>query len=113
MSGTIIEIRRHPGFRKDKRRIATLPQGRSRSRGLDPQIARIMALLDELDGLKGGPEEVPAWLVAEAQARLRRARDTLQPAAAYVGGVPNDSDPQPQVDREILERMYRSLDPQR
>ena len=97
MSGTIIEIRRHRGFR---------PAKAARQHSLEQQIARITALLDELDELNGGGEAVPAWLAGQAEATLSRARLSLRPAA-------DESDPQPQVDREALERMYRSLEPPR
>jgi hypothetical protein len=117
MSGTIIEFRRHPGFGKDRRRPRPLQQGRGRERRLMQQIARIAALLDELDDLNGGHDGghkgIPLWLVAQARAGLGRVRNGLQPAPEYRGGLPDESDPQPLIDREVLERMYRSLDPQR
>jgi hypothetical protein len=114
MSGTIIEFRRNRGFGKLRRTGKAWPDSRDQQRQLEQQIARITALLDELEDLNGSAEEkVPVWLVAEAQAGLRRARNNLQPAPEHLRGISDEPDPQPQIDREILERMYRSLDPQR
>lgn len=113
MSGTVIEIRRHRGFGKGRRTGEGLPHGRGRRHRLEQQIARIAALLDELDDVNGGAQEVPAWLVAEAQAGLRRARNKLESAPQHLRGAPDEADPQPQIDRDVLERLYRSLDPQR
>ena len=81
-------------------------RGRSvgRRARLEQQIARITALLEELEGI--GANDVPLALVARAQADLRRARDVLRPAQPGL-------EPQPEVDREAVERMYRSLEPER
>jgi hypothetical protein len=89
--------------------------GRSADRQarLERQIARITALLEELEDLSGGAQPVPLSLVAQAQAGLRQAREFLLPAPGQPYGVQNDPDPQPEVDREVLERMYRCLDRQR
>ena len=71
---------------------------------LEQQVARITALLEELEGL--GAEDVPLALVARAHAGLQKARDLLRPAQPEL-------ESQPEVDREAVERMYRSLEPER
>ena len=71
---------------------------------LEQQIARITALLEELEGM--GADHVAPALVARAQAGLRKAREVVQPAQLEL-------EPQPEVDREAVERMYRSLEPER
>ena len=78
---------------------------------LERQIARITALLEELqDMVRRRGRAVVAG--AQAQAGLRKAGEFLRGAGQPHGdqGEPN---PQPDVDREVLERMYRSLDRQR
>ena len=98
MSGIIIEFHR---------------RGADRHARLEQQIARIAALLDELEEMNCSAGHVPVSLVAQAQAGLRRAREFLAPAPGQPPGIRGEPDPQPDVDREILERMYRSLEPQR
>jgi hypothetical protein len=98
MSGTIIDF-----------------HGRSADRQarLEQQIARITALLEELEDMNCGAQHVPLSLVAQAQAGLRQASGFLLPAPGHPHGVQGEPDPQPEVDREVLERMYRALDRQR
>jgi hypothetical protein len=86
-------------------------QGRGPNRArpgkqIERQVARINALLDELEGLTGGAGQVPPSLLARAHAAVGEARIWLRP-------VPGEPDPQPEVDREAIERMYRSLEPER
>ena len=80
--------------------------GRSTDRRVQiaQQIARITALLEELEGMCA--DDLPLALVARVQAGLRRARDVVRPARLEL-------EPQPEVDRDAVERMYRSLDPER
>jgi len=80
---------------------------------LERQIARITALLEELEDMNCGAQDVPSSLVAQAQAGLRKAGEFLRPAPGQPHGDQGEPNPQPDVDREVLERMYRSLDRQR
>jgi hypothetical protein len=98
MSGIIIELHE---------RIA------DRQARLERRIARIMALIEELEDMSCGDQHVPLSLVAQAQAGLRQARALLLPAPGQPHGVQGEPDPQPDVDREVLERMYRCLDRKR
>jgi len=113
MSGTIIELRRRRRLGRGRLAREPLPHGGSRQTRLEQQIARITALLEELEDLDLGAQEVPLSLVAQAQAGIRKARDILRPAPEQPHGVQDDPDPQPSIDREVLERMYRALDPHR
>jgi len=81
-------------------------RGTDRRARLEQQVARITALLDELEGMTGGAESVPVSLLARAQGAVGEARAWLRPA-------PGEPDPQPEVDREAVEQMYRSLEPER
>jgi len=88
--------------------------GRSADRQarIERQIARITALLEELEDMSCGAQPVPLSLVAQAQAGLRKAGEFVRLAPGQPHGVQGEPDPQPDVDREVLERMYRCLDRQ-
>src|SRR5262245_47020092 len=98
MSGTIIKF---PGIEIPGVELS------GRKARLRQQVARIEALLDELEDIKEGAEAVPLSLIAEAQtaisSRLGRASDAVLHAP--------EPDPQPDVDRALLERLYGTLDP--
>ena len=110
MSGTIIEFWRHRGLGRGRLGTRPLPYGGSRQSRLEQQMAQISTLLEELEGMDLGSENVPLSLIAQAQAGIRKARDILRPALEQPHGVQDDPDPQPCIDREVLERMYRALD---
>lgn len=83
------------------------PDRRARpGKQIEQQVARITAMLEELEGMTGGAGHVPPALLARAHAAVGEARAWLRPAAG-------EADPQPEVDREAVERMYRSLEPER
>ncbi len=91
MAGKIVELQEHRRLRRarpDQRQIE-----------LVQQLKRIKCLLDELEEMTDGI--LPLLLLH------------LPPsgsAGAVNIGPAGDGDPQPHVDREILERMYRDLD---
>jgi hypothetical protein len=62
---------------------------------------RIEALLGEIEALSHGAEDVPASL-------LDRAHRVLE-ACALRKTDDEGSDPQPEVDGDMMDRMYRSL----
>ena len=113
MSGTIIEFWRHRGLGRGRLGAGARPYGGSRQSRLEQQMAQISTLLDELEGMDPGSENVPLSLIAQAQAGIRKARDILRPASGQPHAVQDEADPQPHIDREVLERMYRALDRQR
>ena len=86
------------------------------TRILKLQVARIAQLLDELEELARTADNFPPAIVGQANAGIERARRTLQPCSESErsAGRENDieDDPQPDVDGEMLERMYRKLNPE-
>ena len=103
MSGTIIEFRRYKNLRsRGAGARAPLPYSQNRQARLDQQIARIEALLDEL-------EEIGRGATDGAKTRDIGSRDILAPRPRHPAHVQAEPDLQPQVDRRILDRMYRLL----
>jgi hypothetical protein len=106
-----------PGDRSRAFRSADLTRSRQRGRKQRPQlklqIGRITALLEELEGMTGHPSEVPSAMLAQARAVVCKAeqklglRDTAQPATPI---LEEEGDPQPHVDREVLERLFQPRD---
>jgi hypothetical protein len=85
------------------------------TRILKLQVARIAQLLDELEELAWTSDNFPPAIVGQAHAGIERARRILQRCSGSErnAGRENDieGDPQPDVDGEMLERMYRELNP--
>lgn len=111
MSGEIIDFRSLHEQRRAKlyRRqpVPRAPAGRPMA--LADQIDRIMGLLRELEALTRHSRDLPSTLRLRARASIDLASGVLD----AVRGEPEENgadDPQPEVDREILERMYRDLD---
>jgi hypothetical protein len=71
-------------------------------------IARISALLEELEDLIGSAD-------GRSSPHLLQARSTIEQTRRILPSRPeateSDDDPQPDVDRSLLERMYRDLNP--
>ena len=84
-----------------------------RKRVLRLQVARIGRLLDELEELTRTSEGHRLGLVGQSRAGVKEARKILQqwPEAERNAQRSSDSegDPQPEVDGEMLDRMYQSL----
>ena len=68
---------------------------------------RIEELLGEIEELSHGAEDVPASLLAATFATLDRAHRVLKDARRMADD--DSGDPQPEVDVDMLDRMYRSL----
>lgn len=106
MSGKIIAFRSHQNLKRaNLYRRQSVPRGLTREVRLKLQIARISALLGELEELTGtsiGTGTSPP-LVVHARATLERATRHLETS--------DEGEPQPDVDRALLERMYRDLNP--
>jgi hypothetical protein len=79
------------------------------------QVARIAQLLDELEELARTSDNFPPAIVGQAHAGIERARRILQPCSGSERNAGREDDiegdPQPDVDGEMLERMYRELNP--
>jgi hypothetical protein len=120
MSGEIIDFRSLREQRRAKlyrqQAVPRAPAGEAilgeklaRLSTLDEQIDRIAGLLGELETLTRDARDLPSMLRGRARASVELASGVLQ--AVRGGAEENDTDdPQPEVDREVLERMYRDLD---
>jgi hypothetical protein len=90
------------------------PAGRN-TRILKLQVARIARLLDELEEFARTSDCFPPTIAGQTRAGVERARGILQPFSGserYAGTEDDiEGDPQPDVDGEMLERMYRNLNP--
>ena len=85
-------------------KIIEFPSRRDTNRA-SLQIARISALLEELEDLIGDADDRSSPDLLQARSIVELARRMLTPH------TDNDGDPQPDVDRSLLERMYRDLNP--
>ena len=89
------------------------PAGRN-TRILKLQIARIAKLLDELEQF-ARTTDLPPTIAGQTHAGIERGRIILQPFSGCEreAGREDDieGDPQPHIDDEMLERMYRELNP--
>jgi len=85
------------------------------TRILKLQIARIAKLLDELEQFARTTENLPPTIAGQTHAGIEGARIILQPFSGCEreAGCEDDieGDPQPDIDGEMLERMYRALNP--
>jgi len=76
------------------------------------RVARIARLLTELEELTRLPRNVPLTTLDQARAGLEKARRVVRPWTAAIRQQLQDdpeSDPQPDLDDERIERMYREL----
>ena len=87
-----------------------------KARRLERQVARISDLLNELEELEvlaRTANDVPAAALKEARVGIERARAILRPLQASACKADDiEGDPQPKLNHEELERMYRALHPE-
>src|SRR4051812_26546953 len=111
MTAELIQFERHRDFRRGQL-YRQQPVPRVPSPGAEPsspvelQVARIARLLTELEHLPRDWDDVPATTMNQARLGLERARRVIRPWRA-IDEV--EGDPQPEVDDERLERMYRDI----
>ncbi len=98
MSGQIIRFQAH--------RRNQLPPAQRPGLRIEQQIARIADLVDELEGLTRTAREVSPGVIAKARVTMDKARRLV-----VTLGLDEEGDPQPEVDRTVLERLYRGLTP--
>lgn len=83
--------------------------------GPAPLTERIAALLGEIEGLSRRSDDVPAALLIQTRATLERARCILKTCAQLAKTAAADeerqgeADPQPEVDNDVLDPMYRKI----
>lgn len=86
------------------------------SQRIERHIARIARLLEELEELADMSRNVSPSVLRQARVHLRKARKFLEPwpSEPCVSDCDEaDGDPQPVIDNEMLEQMYRELNPDR
>jgi hypothetical protein len=108
MSGKIIEFPSRDINRASLYRTRAVPRPDGQA-VLRLQIARILGLLEELDDLIQGADDRSSPHLLQARFTVERTRRILAPRAEPTAS--DDGDPQPDVDRSLLERMYRDLNP--
>jgi hypothetical protein len=90
-----------------------LASGLSRRRILRLQVARISRLLDELETLSLTRECHERGVVDQSRATIEKARALFlqwpEPGRHIQGSSKGENDPQPDVDGDMLERMYQAL----
>jgi hypothetical protein len=111
MTGELIQLERHRDFRRGHLyRQQPAPRapshGAAKPSAVELQVARISRLLRELEELTRTSDDVPVATMTQARAGLEKARQVIRPWAAF---DELEGDPQPEVDAERLERMYRDL----
>jgi hypothetical protein len=114
MSGKIIEFRSRKTNRASLYRTQAVPRPNGQA-VLKMQVARISALLNEIEDMIGSADDRSSPHLLQARATVERTRRILAPRAEPTASAGletyDDSDPQPDVDRALLERMYRDLNP--
>ena len=110
MTGELIQFEKH----RDSKKVQLyhqrpVPRGAADVRHtsvIDLRVARITRLLSELEELTRLPKYVPPTILDQARDGLERARRVVKNSttAADLGGAP-----QPELDDERIERMYREL----
>ena len=107
MSGKIIEFPSRDTNRAGLYRTLAPPRPDGHA-VLRLQIARISVLLEELEDLIGGADGRSSPHLMQARSTIER---TCRILTSRTESGENDGDPQPDVDRSLLERMYRDLNP--
>lgn len=105
MSGKIIEFPNINRASLYRTQAVPRPDGQAVVR---LRIARISALLEELEDLIGSADGRSSPHLLQARSTVERTRRIL---TQRTESTCNDGDPQPDVDRSLLERMYRDLNP--
>ncbi len=85
-----------------------LASGLSKKQILRVQVTRIGQLLDELEALAATRDCDELPVVGQLRAVVEKARVRLAPERSSQA-TSGSHDPQPDVDRDMLERMYQTL----
>ncbi len=112
MTGMIIEFQHHHDLKRvGSYRNQPVPRQPAAEDQLDEQIFRIAGLLEELEELTFGARDLPPGLLAKARATIDRSGMILERCTRLAGSSEaEEDDPQPDVESELLDRMYRALD---
>ena len=102
MTGEIIQFRSHRDFKR----------GRN-TQILELEVARIADLMEELEELSCTSGAYPLAILTRARTGMETARRVLRTLSRSEprGHLEDDSegDPQPEIDHEQVDRMYRDL----
>jgi hypothetical protein len=117
MTGELIHFERHRDLKRgqlyDQQPVPRGPTPAVRSPSIvELRVARIARLLIELEELTRLPRNVPPTTLDQARAGLEKARRIVRPWTAVDRQQQEDDldgDPQPELDDERIERMYREL----
>lgn len=117
MTGELIRFERHRDLKRGHLyRQQPVPRGPAPGARnpsiVELQVARIARLLNELEELTAASADVPAVTLGQARTSIERAKRLIEPWADSKTCAltdESDGDPQPEVDDERLERMYREL----
>jgi hypothetical protein len=112
MIGELIQFEKHCGFKRGQLyRQQPVPGGRAPDiRGTSTvasRVARITRLLTELEELGRRSKNFPPTTLGQARADLQKARRIVRPWTAAENDL--EGAPQPELDDERIERMYREL----
>lgn len=119
MTGEVIQFARPCGFRRGhlygQQAIprGPAPDAIGNARIVEFRVARIARLVSELEELTRLSRNIPSTTLIQARAGLEKARRVVQPytVADRLPLQQDDleGDPQPELDDERLERMYREI----
>lgn len=117
MTGEVIQFVNYRDFKRGQLyRQQAVPRGSApgacTTGAVELRVARIARLLTELEDLTRLPKTVPPATLDQARAGLEKARRIVRPwIVAGRQQLEDDleGDPQPELDDERLERMYREL----
>jgi hypothetical protein len=112
MTGELIQFERHRGSRRGQLyRQQPVPRGLAPGAGstsiVELRRARIARLLTELEELTRLPQNVLPATLDQARAGVEKARRIVRPWTEAV--VDLEGAPQPVLDDERIERMYRDI----
>jgi hypothetical protein len=102
MSGEIIEFRGHQELRQARRSGKVTHRRPARRARLEQQITRILNLVQDLEDMTRSIEDLRLPLLAQVPTLCARA-------LAEADDKGSEVHPQPEVDHEILERIYGNL----
>jgi hypothetical protein len=112
MIGELVQFEKHRGFKRGQLyRQHPVPDGRAPDiRGTSTVAlrgARITRLVMELEELSRRSKTFPPATLDQARAGLRKTRRIVRPWTAPENDL--EGAPQPELDDERIERMYREL----
>jgi hypothetical protein len=103
MTGKVISLQSHRDLKRGDASAARNAQI------LERQVAHIAHLLEELEELACASETGPPATLAQPRASVEKARPILPPVEGPGRAGDSAGEPQPEIDDEELQRLYREL----